>query len=127
MLGVCCTGVVTSFFLNKTVETGFNVTMSANSSEMVYGHFTGLTHSNMSTVAHLWHSNLYPNYRSVLTNQKRLFWSLTNQKIVISIPTTVRIVRTRGERLTSSLCLESCSLVSLVSWPGPTCQVATIR
>lgn len=67
MTGVCCTGVVTSFFLNKTVETGYNVTLSANTSEMVTGHFYGLTHSNMSTVAHLWRENLYPNYRYIHT------------------------------------------------------------
>ena len=63
VIGVCCAGVTVSFFLDTSYTISYNVTSaSENSSEMVYGHFYGLSYSNISTLSSLWHSNLYPSY-----------------------------------------------------------------
>jgi len=68
VVGVCCGGVITSFFLNRNFETKYNVTIADNKTEIVYGHFHGFTASNMTTVSNLWYSNLYPNYAQDCSN-----------------------------------------------------------
>ena len=54
--------MITSFFLDKTYDIPYNVSMSSNTSQIVHAHFSGLSHSNLSTIYSLWQSNLYPNY-----------------------------------------------------------------
>ena len=47
VIGVCCAGVTVSFFLDTSYTISYNVTSaSENSSEMVYGHFYGLSYSS---------------------------------------------------------------------------------
>ena len=61
-IGICCAGVTVSFFLDTSHVISYNVSLSENTSELVSGHFYGLSYSNHSTLSSLWHSNLYPSY-----------------------------------------------------------------
>ena len=55
----CCLGVTSSFFLNTSYSFQFNSTASNQS---VVGNFSGITHSDLTTLTRLWTSNLFPNY-----------------------------------------------------------------
>jgi len=63
LVSICCIGVVSSFFMNHSYSIPFNITINENITTVVNGTFTGLTHSNLSTISTLWSSNLYPNYQ----------------------------------------------------------------
>eukprot|EP00092_Neocalanus_flemingeri_P009879 GFUD01010648.1.p1 GENE.GFUD01010648.1~~GFUD01010648.1.p1 ORF type:complete len:926 (+),score=262.27 GFUD01010648.1:182-2959(+) len=62
LVSVCCVGVVSSFFLDHSYTIPFNITINENTTQVVNGTFTGLSHSNLSSISALWSANLYPNY-----------------------------------------------------------------
>jgi len=68
VVGICCGGVITSFFLDRNYVTSYNVTIAENKTEVVFGHFHGFTASNMTTISNLWYSNLYPNFSQDCSN-----------------------------------------------------------
>ncbi|XP_023327939.1 solute carrier family 12 member 9-like isoform X4 [Eurytemora carolleeae] len=62
---LCCTGVISSFFLDNYVSTEYNVTISngtANWTEIVNGTFSGLSWNSLEGITELWYQNLYPTY-----------------------------------------------------------------
>jgi len=62
---LCCSGVVSSFFLDTTYLDPYNVTMhnaTSNWTEIVNATFTGLAGNSWEGIAELWQENLYPNY-----------------------------------------------------------------
>ena len=61
LVSVCCVGVVSSFFLDHTVDVGFNVTDLGNLT--VVGSFRGLASHSLEEVADIWQSNLWPSYQ----------------------------------------------------------------
>jgi len=62
LVSVCCVGVVSSFFMDHSYTVPYNVTINQNTTGIINGTFSGLAHSNLSTVSALWSANLYPNY-----------------------------------------------------------------
>jgi len=62
LVSICCIGVISSFFLDQTVNIPYNITVNENATKIINGTFSGLAHSNLSTISSMWSQNLYPNY-----------------------------------------------------------------
>lgn len=62
LVSVCCVGVMSSFFLDHSYSIPYNITIDQNTTQVVNGTFTGLAHSDWSSISTMWSANLYPNY-----------------------------------------------------------------
>jgi len=63
LVSICCVGVVSSFFLDHSYNIPYNITIDQNTTQIINGTFTGLAHSDWSSISSLMSDNLYPNYQ----------------------------------------------------------------